>query len=358
MSVEGFVYSLREPKKALVKEARTWATPEAGFALLEVLGCGVCHTDLGYADGDVAPVQALPIVLGHEIVGRVIAESGAPHLMGMRVLAPAVSPCGECAFCRRGRATACPKGRMPGNHADGGFATHCVVPCRDLVALDREAGAEGKLGKAGLDAWQIAPVADAATTAYQAIVRAGLSSGDVAVFVGAGGVGGFGMQLAKAEGARVIGLDVDTRRLDEYTKTVDLTINVKGIEAKAVRAQVRDFIKQQGLRDAPVRVFETSGTSPGQLLAFSLLERGGSLSVVGFTPEKVPLRLSNVMALDVDVYGNWGCGPELYGAVIERVLDGRVEIDRFVERFSLDQVNEVLDRVRRHELARRAVLIP
>ncbi len=361
MTVEGRAWELVRPGAALVARDRTFGPPGGGMALLEVLGCGVCHTDLGFADGHVQPKHDLPLVLGHEIVGRVLeVGAGADEaLVGRRVLAPAVSPCGECAACRRGRGTACPAGRMPGNDADGGFATHCTVPARDLAPLDPPGvRSDAPLGEAGLETWEIAPIADAGTTAYQALVRAGVREGDVAVFVGAGGVGGFGAQLAKTLGAKVVAIDVDAGRLESLSGSTELRIQARDRDPRDIRKEIRGYLKTNGLTDATVRVFETSGTPAGQSLAFTLLERGGSLSVVGFTPEKVPLRLSNVMALDADVFGNWGCDPSLYAGVLDRVLDGRVQVRPFIERRPLDEVNEVLDAVRRHEVSRRVVLVP
>jgi 6-hydroxycyclohex-1-ene-1-carbonyl-CoA dehydrogenase len=362
VNIDGHAWVLEEAGKPLVKRSRRFEAPADGLALLEVVGCGVCHTDLGFADGGVAPVQKLPIVLGHEIVGRVLDVGSSSEslrgLVGRRVLAPAVSPCGDCPTCQRGRKTACPSGRMPGNHADGGFATHTYVPARDVLALDAAAGSDAALGEAGLEAWEIAPIADAGTTAYQAIERCGLGSGDVAVFVGAGGVGGFGIQLAKAAGASVFAVDVDPRRLEAYAQIADETLDATDRDPREVRKALRKWIDGAGLRGRPLRVFETSGTPAGQTLAFTLVDRGGSLSIVGFTPEKVPLRLSNVMALDADVFGNWGCDPALYSAVMEPVLDGRVKVREFVERFALDDANAVLDRMRSHDLERRAVLVP
>jgi 6-hydroxycyclohex-1-ene-1-carbonyl-CoA dehydrogenase len=360
MRIDGHVWELVSPKEPLRRVDRAFDTPAPGLALVQVLGCGVCHTDLGFADGDVAPRHALPLVLGHEIVGRVLEVGRATDepLVGRRVLAPAVSPCGDCAACRRGRPTSCATGRMPGNDADGGFSTHTYVPSRDVCVLDDTPGVTGPIGAVQLAAWELAPIADAATTAYQAIVRAGLDEGDVAVFVGAGGVGGFGAQLAKAEGARVVAIDVDATRLSAVAHKCDLTIASQGRDARDVKKELGAFLSREGLGDAPLRVFETSGHPKGQELAFTLLARGGSLSIVGFTPEKVPLRLSNVMALDADVFGNWGADPALFPGVIERVLSGEVEVRPFVERCALDDVNEVLAAVRRHAMTRRPVLVP
>ena len=96
MQIAGHAWVLVAPKAALVRRERLWTEVPDGFALLEVLGCGVCHTDLGFADGEVAHKQELPLVPGHEGVGRVLAAGagGAQRPLGKRILAPAVSPCG------------------------------------------------------------------------------------------------------------------------------------------------------------------------------------------------------------------------------------------------------------------------
>ena len=174
---------------------------------IDILYCGVCHSDIHIHDGKFdmgkdapaveLPTQLLPLIMGHEIEGVVEAlgpdaARRNPHVkVGDRVAVFPWIGCQECAACKRGRPTSCPAGRMPGNDADGGFATHVMVPAHDLVPLDPPGPARhGLIGEAGLEAWEIAPIADAATTAYQAVVRAGLAEGEVAIFIGAGGVGG------------------------------------------------------------------------------------------------------------------------------------------------------------------------
>ncbi len=125
------------------------APPGAHRVLVEVAGCGICHTDLGFLYGGVAPKQPLPLVLGHEVAGVVIdAAPGLGHWLGRRVIVPAVSPCGRCAFCAAGRPTSCRAALMPGNDEDGGFATHVEVPGATLCAVDPPGGDVGRLGEA------------------------------------------------------------------------------------------------------------------------------------------------------------------------------------------------------------------
>ena len=180
------------------------ATPGAGEVAVEVAGCGVCHTDLGYFYDGVRTNHPLPLALGHEISGRVVAAgAGAEQWLGKSVIVPAVLPCGECDLCRRGLGTICRNQKMPGNDIQGGFSSHIVVPGRGLCEVD-----EARLAKAGLTLSEVSIVADALTTPYQAVRRAGGRPGSLAVVIGAGGVGGYCVQIAHASGAKVVAIDV------------------------------------------------------------------------------------------------------------------------------------------------------
>src|SRR5512141_2029902 len=111
--------------------------PEPGEAVVEVAGCGVCHTDIGFLHDGVKTRSALPLVLGHEISGTVreIGEGVDPALLGRAVVVPAVLPCGECDLCRAGRRAICRQQVMPGNDRHGGYASHVVVPARYLCPV-------------------------------------------------------------------------------------------------------------------------------------------------------------------------------------------------------------------------------
>ena len=93
---------------------------------------------------------------------------------------------------------------------------------------------------AGLAPWQLAVIADAVSTPYQAIRRSGLAAGDAAVFVGVGGIGGFGVQLAAAAGAHVLALDVSQDRLRAISEHgASETIDVSTTDPKDVRRRAR-----------------------------------------------------------------------------------------------------------------------
>jgi len=195
--------------------------------------------------------------------------------------------------------------------------------------------------------------------AIEAIRRAGVKLGSVAIVVGAGGVGGYCVQIANAVGAKVVAIDVDDDKLVTLSRHgAALTINSRAQDAKAIKAGVADFAKKNGLRATEWCIFECSGTAAGQLTAYSLLVHGATLSVVGFTMDKVEVRLSNLMAFDARAIGNWGCPPESYPQALHLVLDGKVQIKPFVEAHPLDDINRVFAAVHQREIKKRAVLVP
>lgn len=329
---------------------------EAGLtgdqALVEVAGCGVCHTDLGFLYGGVRTRHPLPLTLGHEISGRVVATGpDASSLVGAAVVVPAVVPCGECGACKAGRGAVCPAQVFPGNDEHGGFASHVVVPGRGLCRVDEE-----KLAAAGISLSTLSVIADAVSTPYQAILNSGLETGDLAIVVGTGGVGSFAVQLASACGAHVVALDIDSERLDRV-RGAALRIDAAE-DGRAIKKQIRAFVKEESLPPTGWKIFETSGHPAGQELAFSLLGYDGHLGVVGFTRDKVTIRLSNLMAFDATARGTWGCLPEHYPAIVDLVLAGDVVIEPFVEEHPMSHINEIFEALRRHEQKLRPVLVP
>lgn len=355
MQVSSWV--VQKPASPMTRETRE-ETAGPGEVIVRVAGCGVCHTDLGFFYDGVPTRHPFPLTLGHEISGTVVeAGPGAEQWIGRNVVVPAVLPCGECAACRAGRGQICPKQIFPGSDVHGGFASHVRLPARGLCPVPDLSDAGVNPG--GVDLAALSVVADAISTPYQAIVRSGLAEGDVAVFVGAGGVGGFGIQVAAAMGAAVIAIDVNPERLARMASHgAALTIDPAAVDVKELRKQARAFAEARGVPTWRTRIFETSGSAKGQATAFALLGHGGYLSVVGYTPQAVELRLSNLMAFDATAQGNWGCLPELYPAIVDLVLQGRIALAPFIEPRPLATINNVFEELHVGRVPRRLVLIP
>ena len=106
------------------------------------------------------------------------------------------------------------------------------------------------------------------------------------------------------------------------------------------------------------KIFEMSGTAAGQQTAFNLLDFGSYLGVVGFTPDKVELRLSNLMALDATARGNWGCALANYKSALSLVLEGQVKLDAFVDVRPFEELTDLFAAASRHELRRRVIVTP
>lgn len=355
MRVESWV--VIQPGQPMVRQSRD-EQPKPGEVLVRTAACGVCHTDLGFFYDGVPTRHPFPLTLGHEISGTVVATgAGTETWLHAQVVVPAVIPCGECEACRAGRGQICPAQVFPGNDVHGGFGSHVRVPARGLCRVPDLM--KPRDNPAGLDLESLAVIADAVSTPYQAIVRAGLRAGDVAVWVGVGGVGGFGAQISAAIGAHVVAIDVDAGRLAHLEPYgISLLLDSATADVKTLRKKVRDFAQAHHVPSWRLHIFEASGHPAGQALAFGLLGPGAFLSIVGYTSKAVEVRLSNLMAFDATAMGNWGCLPEHYPAVVELALSGKIALDPFIERRPLSQINDVFEQLHHASARGRIVLIP
>lgn len=312
----------------------------AGEALIQVAGCGLCHTDLHYVDHGVETFKKPPLILGHEVAGTVKAL-GPPavvnggkngHAVGDRVLVPSVLSCGRCAYCRAGRENLCTQLTMLGNNIDGGYAEYVVVPASDLITVPD-----------GLPLSHACVIADALSTPYHAVKRRGrVRVGDTVAVVGCGGVGLNLVQCAAVSGAHVIAIDLNEQRL-EIARTLGAAETVNPSVTPRVDKAVR------ALSDGGVDVaFEAIGTPKTIELAFSLLKRGGRLCVLGYSAEPVTLSAARLMYYELEVAGSLGCGAGEYPEIMTLVREGKLRLDPIVSgTLPLADINEGLDRLRR-----------
>jgi 6-hydroxycyclohex-1-ene-1-carbonyl-CoA dehydrogenase len=339
-------WQMVEPGRPLELTDLPMPKPGSGEVLLEVRGAGLCHTDVSFLYGGVRTNHPLPLTLGHEIVGRAIATGdGVESALGQSYIVPAVLPCGECELCHRDRGNICRAQKMPGNDFPGGFASHFVTPARFLCPVPGDTP----------DIPTLSVVADAVSTAYQSVLRANVGPEGLVVVVGVGGVGTYAAQTAKARGASVVGIDVEAGRLERLGRFVDLPLMATEGGPRELRKAVEAFEREREL--APTRrvVLECSGTAAGQETAYSLLTFAATLGIVGFTLDRVPVRLANLMAFDATVFGNWGCLPRHYPEILRHIRDGQIVLEPFVEPMPMSRLNELL---REEGHSRRPVLIP
>jgi NAD+-dependent secondary alcohol dehydrogenase Adh1 len=311
--------------------------------VVRVGGAGVCQTDLHAIDGHMeAAGVTLPLVLGHENAGWVhaVGDGVTTAAVGDAVLVYAAYSCGLCVPCRRGLDMHCERGQFSGLTRDGGFAEYVLVDERSLLELPP-----------GVEPADVAPHADAGITAYHAVKKLlpRLEPGSTAAVIGIGGVGHIALQLVRALGsARVVAIDTDERRRR-------LARELGADEVLGEQRNVADAVRElTGGVGADV-VFDFVGTDETHALALQTLARRGVFSVVGYGGT-ISLPSVGMIAAETAIAGN------LVGSWIDLwellQLHGRGAVTLRTETHSLDDVNDVLDRLREGEVTGRAVLVP
>jgi propanol-preferring alcohol dehydrogenase len=242
--------------------------PRRGEVLLRVLAAGVCRTDLALLRSG-GHGLALPVTLGHEVVGEVTAlgEGVAAPQPGTVVAVYELLGCGRCRACAGGQDNVC-RDVIPGAIGitrDGGMADHVAVPVRNVVALGN------------VDPVHAAPLTDAGMTALHAVERGRplLEPGATAVVVGIGGLGHLAVQFLRATAKiRVLAVDVDRTRLD-FAASLGADAGVlTGPDA------AQGILAANAGRRVEV-VFDFVGAQESLDLAAEVTGRGGAIVVTG-----------------------------------------------------------------------------
>jgi len=309
---------------------------------VKIEAAGVCSTDLHAIDGEMGPAgMAVPRVLGHENAGRVeevgaLVTSVGP---GDAVLIYPPRSCGVCVNCRRGRDMHCDRHQFIGLSVDGGFTEYLVVGEREIVPLPP-----------GVDPVDVAPHADAGLTAYHAVARAKhlMLPGTTTVVLGVGGVGHIGLQLARELGsATVIAVDPHTGRRNLAEELgADWAIDSEG-------AATAIWELSQG-HGAQV-VLDFVGTDRTHADGLAMLAPQGTYSMIGYGGTLEVPSLSLVVqeqSMAANLVGSWTDLWEL----VQLHAAGRITVK--TETHPLDDVNDVLSRLRQGEVTGRAVLLP
>lgn len=220
---------LVEPGRFVREEV---ARPEPGpdEVLVKVARVGVCGSDISAFHGR-HPYISCPIVLGHEFSGEVAASGGQGPAVGTRVTVIPHLGCGACEACRRGAYNLCDSLRVIGCQAPGAHAQYVLAPAKMALPIPESMS------------WDDAAMIEPAAVAFHAVRRAGIGSGDRVLVAGAGPIGIFTMQCAKALGAETVAIaDLDAVRLelarelgaDEtlHTLAAPLAESIKGLSAR------------------------------------------------------------------------------------------------------------------------------
>jgi propanol-preferring alcohol dehydrogenase len=333
---------LHEFKAPLSIEDVAQPCPDAHEVLIEVEACGVCHSDLHVADGDwpqLGPITKRPLILGHEIAGRVVEKGASVHQLevGDRVGVPWVYwTCGECDFCREGNENLCAKQKITGVTVDGGYAEFVKVPASHATRIPD-----------GLSSIDAAPLFCAGVTVYRALKHAKIHPGQRLAVFGVGGLGHLAVQIGVGLGAIVTAVDVSDEKL-AHAKSLgaSATLNAESVNV------VKELRRAGGAHVALV----TSAAKKAYDTAFPCVRPTGTLLVVGLPSESLCFPPIMMAATEVRIQASSVGTREDLQEVLALGAAGKVRCQTASR--PLTEVNDVMEQLRLGRVSGRIVLVP
>ena len=301
--------------------------------LVRVLAAGVCRTDLHTLEA-VRERRRPPVVPGHEIAGNVTQVGSDVYMVnaGDLVAVHYEQPCGACRHCRKKRTNLCQDGHSLGFDTQGGYAEYVAGHQGTVLPLPSD-----------FDPAVAAPLGCSGTTAYHAVVTSGdATEEELVVVLGAGGVGLSAVQVAKAQGARVVAVDV---RPEARTAA---------LEAGADSAVSPE--DATGIRDADV-VVDFVSTAATLQLGRSVLGVGGRLVVVASGTEPFSLTAADIMEGGRAYIGSYSSTMADLARAVALAENGKLT-PVVTRRASLDEAAGVLRDLAAGTIVGRAVLTP
>jgi len=327
-------------------EARSLPVPAIGSGelLVALRSCGLCGSDIYKI---VHGTVAAPAVLGHEVVGTVVAVGPGVQRFapGSRVVVAHHVPCGACHYCRHGNVSMC-RAFREGNLDPGGFAAFIRVPARHVAEVtlpvpDSLADAEAAFTE---------PLA----SCLRAVKRSPLEAGEAAVVVGLGSIGLLFIQLLRLRGARVVGVDPIPERRDLARHLgAEAALDPTGEEVGGAVRAVSDG------RGADLAVL-TAGSAAALPPALAWVRAGGALCCFApLAPDApVPVNLNPLYYRELTFFGSYSPSPAELGEALDLLASGRVRVtDLITHRLPLSALGEAVAAVREHR-ALKVLLTP
>jgi propanol-preferring alcohol dehydrogenase len=327
-------------KTPLALEEVPLPEPAEDEVLIEVEVCGVCHSDLHVADGDwpqLASIVKKPLILGHEIVGRVVQRGSAVQKVkiGERVGVPWIQwTCGQCEFCQEGNENLCVRQRITGVTNDGGYAEFAKAPASHVVKIPDVLPSE-----------QAAPLLCAGVTVHRALKKARIRNGQRLAVFGAGGLGHLAVQIGRAAGMEVTAIDVAEEKLSLARSLGAVrTLNVSKSEV------VKELRRSGGVHVALV----TSAAKSAYDMAFYCVRPGGTLLAVGLPAHEISFPAILMAAGEIQIKASAVGTREDLGEILAMGAAGTVHCQ--VSTRPLADVGEVLGQLSRGEISGRVAL--
>ena len=313
---------------------REWPepVPGPGELLLRMRGCGLCGSDLS----KISPAAAAPAVLGHEVVGEVVAVGAGVRRFspGDRLVVAHHVPCFACHYCRRGSPSMCRQFKRI-NLDPGGFAERLRVPAPNVAhaAFRLPAG----LGD------ESASFTEPLACCLRAVKRSGVAAGDTALVVGLGSIGCLLVQLLGLAGVTVFGDEVLPAR-----RALGRSLGARvAEEPAALDAMLAEATDGRGV-DCVVL---TAGGAAVLPAAAARVRDGGTLHYfAGGAGEALPLPLGTLYHRELTVSSTYSSSPAELALAFDLLVEGRVRVDGLIShRLPLGRLAEGVELMRRHE---------
>ena len=324
---------LREPRSVeenpLVSVDLAAPEPAPGQVRLRVRACGVCHTDLHLVEGEI-PTPKLPVVPGHQIVGRVdaLGEGVTRFVVGDRAGVPWLySTCGQCDYCQRGLENLCDSARFTGQHVDGGFAEYMVVPADFAYSLP-----------AGFPDDQAAPLLCAGIIGYRSLRLSEIEPGGRLGLYGFGASAHVTIQVARHWDCEVY---VFTRSQEHQRHALELGAAWVGQAQDTPPAELDSAI-----------TFAPAGWLVPEVLR--VLRKGGTLAINAIHLSPIPEMPYPLLYGERTIRSVANSTRQDAEELLH--LAAEIPIHTDVELYPLDQANAVLQRLKRAEIQGAAVL--
>lgn len=308
--------------------------PGPDEVLVRVQTCGIDGTDLKLLDG-FGYTPELPFIMGHEPAGVVerVGSNVQTVKPGDRVIAYVFYFCGSCDSCCRGRENLCLNMRgvlgVKGFH--GGYAELVSVPARQIVKIPDSLSNENA-----------SVLCDAGLTAFHGVERAHLQQGENIVIFGVGGVGSFAVQFAKLAGAHVTAVDATEEKLTHA--------RALGADQAVLSADLQTLTT--GKFD---KVVDIVGSKETLIAGIHLLKPGGSLVIVGYTPDILPLEGKIIAQRELEIVGSRCGSRRQLDELVALAASGRLR-SIVTDRAPFTDVNAALDHLRQRKVLGRMVL--
>ena len=312
--------------KIVVKESEDIKLYGRKGAIVKVLGCGLCGSDIVKFKHNIVHDGA---VLGHEIVAVILeADTDTKFKTGDKIVTSHHIPCGECKYCRHGNVSMCEHFKKT-NIFPGGFSEKVFVSEEHLKKVaylvpdditDEEISFYEPLG-----------------CCVRAIKRCNLSSGDSALVVGLGSIGLLMSEGLKAMGYKVYGCDLIPERIELAEKMGIEAFNSRDLNIFC------EIIKEKTDNYGVDSVFMTSGADKAIDVALKSVRQGGKILVFSSTPLSSGYSNNEIYYKELTVLGSYSPSPQDLKDSYELLTERRVNVKNLTTVYPLDKIQQAFD---------------